>query len=420
MSKGNLFFGNARGKLGETVFYRAGGEQRNRTYIKKIKNPKTIAQMTQRILTLNPISMFKNMKPVITESFTERKSNQSSYNKFVQENSSSKKFFITKGMLEQNLCVPYGAVIAKGSLGLNLEPQFAMIEDGVMTQGYAIFDCAFDAKKLTDFSGLSGTGAVALSGANLVRVLRQTSVVALPTKFTVVLVEGVPQDFELESGEIVNPWKLAYKVIHVDGDTFTENIYGCPEAMLEGSLYILPQNMEAALSADNPAEHIGINLMGQTAEEAIKHPMGIILSFEESGTLKVSNSTMTSNYKNIGIEAVRSGVAYFLEGSLVYKQAMEEYGYSTGGTLNAQQLATGTCYIAFTGDFEDLLVNGKKAASGDFKVGETLVFSTNSTESIGIDIDGEMIATDVRVSNSESWVVPMAAELTLNCEQEMP
>lgn len=415
MSKGNLFFGNARGKLGETVFYRAGGEQRNRTYIKKIKNPKTIAQMTQRILTLNPISMFKNMKPIISESFTERKSNQSSYNKFVQENSSSKKFFITKAMLEQNMCVPYGAVIAKGSLGLNLEPQFAMIEDVDMTQGYAIFDCAFDAKKLTDFSGLSGTGAVALSGANLVRVLRQTSVVELPTKFTVVLVEGVPQDFELESGEIVNPWKLAYKVIHVDGDTYTENIYGCPEAMLEGSLFILPQNMEAALSADNPAAHIGINLMGQTADEAIVHPMGIILSFEEDGVLKVSNSTITSNYKNIGTTPVRSGVAYFLKGSLVYKQAMEEYGYSTGGTLNAQSLAVANVSVIFQGSQNSYTVNGEEPKSGEYKVGESLVFKPLGAADLSITVNDGAAVT---VNNGSEWtyVVEDATEILIEVE----
>lgn len=420
MSKGNLFFGNARGKLGETVFYRAGGEQRNRTYIKKIKNPKTIAQMTQRILTLNPISLFKNMKPVISESFTERKANQSSYNKFVQENSSAKKFFITKAMLEQNLCVPYGATIAKGSLGVNLEPRIEMITDNDMTTGYAVFDCLFDAKKITDFSGLTSSGANSLSGETLVRVLRESSVVTLPNDFTVVFVEGVKQDFELESGDIVEPWKMAYKVIRVSGNTYTEEIYGCPEAYLEGSLYFLPQDMGSRPSADNLGAHIGFNLMGQTAEEVIFSPMGVVLSFVENGELKVSNSTIMSNYKNVGVTPVRGVVNAFLEGNAVYREAMNQYGFSTGGTLNAAKLASGTCYIEFTGDYEDLLVNGVAAASGEFKVGTTLLFSNNTTESIGIDIDGEMIAPDIAMNRTASWVVPEAAELTLHCEQEMP
>ena len=415
MSKGNLFFGNARGKLGETVFYRAGGEQRNRTYIKKIKNPKTIAQMTQRILTLNPISMYKNMKPVISESFTERKANQSSYNKFVQENSSAKKFFITKAMLEQNLCVPYGATIAKGSLGLNLEPRIEMLTENEMTTGYAVFDCLFDAKKITDFTGLTSSGANALSGETLVRVLRQSSVVALPNDFTIVFVEGVKQEFELESGEIVEPWKMAYKVIRVSGNTYTEELYGCPEAYLEASLYFLPQDMDAAPSADNVGAHIGFSLMGQTAEEVIYSPMGVILSFVENGELKVSNSTIMSNYKNVGTTPVRGVVNAFLEGSVAYKEAMTQYGYSTGGTLNAARLATPTVSVTIEGGEGSFTVNGAEPKSGDYKVGDVLIFKPKTGADLSISVNG---GSAVNVSDGSEWtyVVQESDGITIEVE----
>ena len=415
MSKGNLFFGNARGKLGETVFYRAGGEQRNRTYIKKIKNPKTIAQMTQRILTLNPISMYKNMKPVISESFTERKANQSSYNKFVQENSSAKKFFITKAMLEQNLCVPYGATIAKGSLGVNLEPRIEMLTEHEMTTGYAVFDCLFDAKKITDFTGLTSSGANALSGETLVRVLRQSSVVALPNDFTIVFVEGVKQEFELESGEIVEPWKMAYKVIRVSGNTYTEELYGCPEAYLEASLYFLPQNMESRPSADNLGAHIGFSLMGQTAEEVIYSPMGVILSFVENGELKVSNSTIMSNYKNVGTTPVRGVVNAFLEGSVAYKEAMTQYGYSTGGTLNAARLATPTVSVTIEGGKGSFTVNGAEPKSGDYKVGDVLIFKPKTGTDLSISVNG---GSAVNVSDGSEWtyVVQESDGITIEVE----
>lgn len=420
MSKGSLFFGNARGKLGETVFYRAGGEQRNRTYIKEVKNPKTIAQMTQRILTLNPISMFKNMKQIIQQSFTERKANQSSYNKFVQENSSAKKFFITKAMLDGNMCVPYGAIISKGAMGVSLEPYLMTYGNGGSTLGLAVFDCAFDAKKLTDFTGLSGTGAVALTSENLVRVLRETSVVELPSKFSVTLVQAVPQEYELENGEIVEPWKLAYKIISVDGDTYTEKTFGCSGSALNSSLVVIPTISNAPLAASNPATHIAINLGVNAAEDIIKRPMGIILAFEQDGKLMVSDSTITSNYKNVGVTPVRGAVSAFLEGNAVYREAMNQYGYSTGNALNSASLATGTCYIEFTGDYEDLLVNGVAAASGEFAVGSTLLFSNDTNESIGIDLDGETIAPDIAMDRTATWVVPDQAAITLVCEQELP
>lgn len=423
MSKGSLFWGNGSGKLGETVFYRAGGEQRNRTYVKKIRNPKTVAQMTQRILTLNSISMFKNLKPIISESFTVRKSNQSSYNKFVQENSSMKKFFITKAMLEQQLCVPYGAVISKGSLGLNLEPRIEMLTEEDITTGYAVFDCLFDASRITDFTGLTGSGANALSGETLVRVLRESSVVALPTDFTLVFVEGVTQEFELESGDIVNPWKMAYKVLHVSGNTYTEEIFGCPDAYLEGSLFFLPENLDEAPSADNMGAHIGFNLMGQSEDEVILSPMGVILSFVENGEVKVSNSTIMRNYKNVGTTPVRGVVNSFLEGNAVYQEAMNQYGYSTGGTLNAQSLVTPVVMttVNFTGSYQDLLVNGNPAASGEFPVGATLTFSSNQQKAITVTLQstGDVIASQVETGNSVSWVVPNVESVTLNCVQEL-
>lgn len=415
MSKGSLFFGNARGKLGETVFYRAGGEQRNRTYIKDVKNPKTIAQMSQRILTLNPISMFKNMKQIVQQSFTERKANQSSYNKFVQENSSAKKFFITKAMLDGNMCVPYGAIISKGAMGVSLEPSLMTYGNGGSNFGLAVFDCAFDAKKLTDFTGLSGTGVIALTSETLVRVLRETSVVELPSKFSVTLVQAVPQEYELENGEIVEPWKLAYKIISVDGDTYTEKTFGCSGSALNSSLVVIPTISNAPLAASNPATHIAINLGVNTAEDVIKRPMGIILAFEQEGKLMVSDSTITGNYKNVGVTPVRGVVSAFLEGNAVYQDAMNQYGYSTGSALNETSLASPTVPVTIEGGEGYFTVNGVAPKSGDYKVGDVLVFKPNTGADLSITVND---GAAVEVSDGSEWtyVVPSSDGITISVE----
>lgn len=415
MSKGSLFFGNARGKLGETVFYRAGGEQRNRTYIKDVKNPKSIAQMTQRILTLNPISMFKNMKPIIQQSFTERKANQSSYNKFVQENSSAKKFFITKAMLDGNMCVPYGAIISKGAMGVSLEPTLMTYGNGGSSMGLAVFDCAFDAKKLSDFTGLTGSGAIALSSDNLVRVLRETSVVELPSKFSVTLVQAVPQEYELESGDIVEPWKLAYKIISVDGDAYTENTYGCSGSALNSGLVVIPTISNAPLGASNPAAHIAVNLGVNAAEDVIKRPMGIILAFEQGGKLIVSDSTITGNYRNVGVTPVRGVVSAFLEGNAVYQDAMNQYGYGTGNALNTSSLASPTVPVTIEGGEGYYTVNGVEPRSGDYKVGDVLVFKPNVGADLSITVNGGA-AVEVASGSEWTYVVPSSDGITISVE----
>lgn len=73
MSKRSLFWGNASGKLGEAVFYRAGGEQRTRTWIPKIKNPKTLSQVENRLSLLNLVTTYKEWKDIISKAFPLKK-----------------------------------------------------------------------------------------------------------------------------------------------------------------------------------------------------------------------------------------------------------------------------------------------------------------------------------------------------------
>lgn len=86
MSKRSLFWGQATGKLGEAVYYRAGGEQRTRAYIRKIKNPKTRAQALQRTKFNNMVAVFRGTSVFVKSLFKAEKSSQSPFNAFVKKN----------------------------------------------------------------------------------------------------------------------------------------------------------------------------------------------------------------------------------------------------------------------------------------------------------------------------------------------
>lgn len=116
MSKGSLFWANASGKLGESVFYRSGGEQRNRTYVKKIKNPKTAAQMAQRLKMVNLVETFKSVGKVLGVSFPNRTAAQSSWNKFCSINAASAIAIMDPVDKNTGICVPVGMTVASGSL----------------------------------------------------------------------------------------------------------------------------------------------------------------------------------------------------------------------------------------------------------------------------------------------------------------
>lgn len=118
MSKRSLFWANASGKLGETVFYRAGGEQRNRTYVKNINNPKSSLQALQRAKFNNMVAVFRGLK-VIANSFFTRNANQSGFNAFFQQNWGRNAWVANKLMCERSEGCAKGMLMANGTLNID-------------------------------------------------------------------------------------------------------------------------------------------------------------------------------------------------------------------------------------------------------------------------------------------------------------
>ena len=69
MSKGNIFLGFGRGKVGDVVFYRANGEQITRARNKSPKNPQTALQLLQRVVMRTTSSAYSFMSKLCDHSF---------------------------------------------------------------------------------------------------------------------------------------------------------------------------------------------------------------------------------------------------------------------------------------------------------------------------------------------------------------
>lgn len=69
MSKGNMFLGFARGKVGDVVFTRADGEQVTRVRNRNPKNPKTCRQGVQRSILKTISQMYSVLSPICDHSF---------------------------------------------------------------------------------------------------------------------------------------------------------------------------------------------------------------------------------------------------------------------------------------------------------------------------------------------------------------
>lgn len=121
MSKRSLFWGHGSGKLGEAVFYRAGGEQRTRAYTAIVKNPRTYAQALQRTKLNNMVGAFKDLKKVVESYIKPAKAAQSPFNAFFAENWKRNRWVESPEELGNNEGIASDFIVSNGKLDINTE-----------------------------------------------------------------------------------------------------------------------------------------------------------------------------------------------------------------------------------------------------------------------------------------------------------
>lgn len=153
MSKSNMLLGLAKGKVGDLVFYRDGGEQRTRTRVIP-KNPRTPAQMAQRVRMANVSAIFRLLSPILKESFTGRPSNQSGFNAFASMAIPASPF-MTKEMATADVVLPMPCFVSKGVL--------SPVDLGTISDGGDVYPSIFLPDADTEGSTLGGVSRVLIA-----------------------------------------------------------------------------------------------------------------------------------------------------------------------------------------------------------------------------------------------------------------
>ena len=109
-----MLLGLAKGKVGDLVFYRDGGEQRTRTRVIP-KNPRSFAQMAQRVKIANVGGIYRAAAEILRDSFTNRPSNQSGYNAFAA-GAIINAPYLTSEMAKAGVCIPQPSMASRGTL----------------------------------------------------------------------------------------------------------------------------------------------------------------------------------------------------------------------------------------------------------------------------------------------------------------
>lgn len=291
MAKRSLFWGQASGKLGETVLYRAGGEQRTRTYVAKIKNPKTLAQVENRLSMLNFASVYRALKPILSISFPNRPTAQSGFNAFVKANKGVNSAVIAKEDAQRGLCAPVDMLISEGYL-----TQFGLVKAQVAGQDMSFL---LDVTNVVTNKNAFNSAPVGFTAFQ--HAMFDASALDIPAnaKFTIVVAEYADTGY----------------TIKYETKPFSE---------------LSSVSTMAGMTVGVAKTEAGNILLGFTTDDAdAAEILGtVIISWTDAnGKLQITTSRM------VGSDAAEEYANQFIKGGDFWSDVLNHYGYNEGGVL---------------------------------------------------------------------------------------
>lgn len=298
MSKRSLFWGQASGKLGEAVYYRAGGEQRTRTYVSRVKNPKSRAQALQRTKFNNMVAVFRGTSIFVKSLFKPEKSSQSPFNAFVKRNFPLCLTVADKEMVEFGEGGAENFVFANGSVNFNTVPSiiaFTPLGDGENTLGY-YWGLAITGGDVTLAREITGDVVGLYTGAEIYQALvGKTNPYNLPAQFALSFIECIQGN--------VAPAYYTYTVNCAADSTDTLRCVQFPRGAEPPTVdklqtKIIPKGTKYTQGSGSSKTQItGITglLFGapNMALDDIVNGMAICLSYRDSAGLQTSTPVMT-------------------------------------------------------------------------------------------------------------------------------
>ncbi|MBR3407322.1 MAG: hypothetical protein IKG86_00580 [Paludibacteraceae bacterium] len=113
----NMWLRGAKQRLAGAVLYQNNGQTLIRELAASVSNPRTAAQMTQRVRLSNCVAVYRANKFWMKYAFEDKKPKESDYNAFIGENISNNAVALTKSEVNAGAAVAAPYTITRGSLG---------------------------------------------------------------------------------------------------------------------------------------------------------------------------------------------------------------------------------------------------------------------------------------------------------------
>lgn len=291
MSKRSLFWGNGSGKLGEAVFYRAGGEQRTRAYVKKVKNPKSYQQALQRTKFNNLVGCFKGISTAVKSFYTNRASNQSPFNAFFRKNWPLNLWVADKEITGVNEGVFQGLYVADGDLNLDTT---ITVESPTLADPNYYLTWTVPAGSYTIPVGTDSTQIVV--GSELYQLLvGGTNPYGLPSEFNVTI-------FLFQQGYVNNAAQVFSIRCAADSTDHFRYVQGSPklpvptQAQMDRLLFVGNGTItDPAASTPGTATGVSKICIGQQAptEAQLQYGAAVVVSFKDASGKRCTRSVVT-------------------------------------------------------------------------------------------------------------------------------
>lgn len=313
MARQSLFWGKAKGKLGEVVLYRAGGEQRSRTYVKDIKNPKSAAQMAQRIKMASVLGFFRAAKEVLRYSFPQRPVSQSGFNAYAKATLPIANTAISRNLADEGLSVPLNYQVSQGTLVL--VPQGLRVVAAAEGSAQGSYNGGI---MLSPFAGPMTEGAINPdldAVAPLLDLELQQAGVVMPTKYNITVVISCYAD---------EGFVTSHKTFSVDKSSGSSVITGD----------ILPYQdifWIAKVEGKDSIPHVAFAVANEEGAGNGAYMAAVVFSYtDENGKLQVNTDYMKF------VAGDMETVEQFQPNGVVYEQYLEDLGVGSSDILSTR------------------------------------------------------------------------------------
>lgn len=299
----NLWLKGGSQKLGGVVLYQSKGQTLARELAPSVSNPRTDAQMEQRVKLANVVGVYRANRNWMAGAFEDKKQNESDYNAFVRANLANSLVATSKAQAAAGAAVVAPYKVSSGSL-----PVVEHVVDGTEIQTN-LYVGELTINQATSVAELS---QALINNNNGIREGMQLS-----------LIVNIQQQAQ-ETG-------IPYIVVRA-----YEMIISLSDSRLLAEFF--PSVVLVATSSESPALALGISLLGAGAA-------CFILSETLGGKTRVSTQSLVAFGSNQSYAAYTSQEAW--------AEAIRSYGVNTTVFLDSNS-AQGSSYVP-TSNFIDVM-----------------------------------------------------------------